>query len=244
MRNVASSALLRPISAKIDKIGIEIPISFILRVHVETPEPIELPRQARSRAALLRLLDVGDTLLAAHAFESTGVGEIARLAGSSVGTFYRLIGDRDRLLCLLHDRFLAQSHALIERRLGPERFEGAPLGAVLRAFVELLVEVYSQREGILRALIIRSSADASFRERVHALNGHLAASLGALVRPRRAAIGHPDPEAAFEFGAKVVLGALNHHTLVHSLQMQSPAVLVDELTRVLVRYLDVPENAR
>jgi hypothetical protein len=127
--------------------------------------------------------------------------------------------------------------------LEPPLFEGASMATVLRAFVALLVEVYSTREGILRALIVRSSGDVSFRERVHALNEQLGQSLAALAEPRLAAIGHPTPLAALQFGAKVVLGALNHHVLVGSLETHRPAVLVEELTRVLVRYLGV-EDAR
>ncbi|MCX4244031.1 TetR/AcrR family transcriptional regulator [Paraliomyxa miuraensis] len=204
-------------------------------------QPIEIPKQERSRRALERLVETGEALLAAHRFESTGVAEIARMAGSSVGTFYRLIGDRDRLLCIVHDRFLEHGHALITERLDPARFEGAPLHRVLRGFVALLVEVYAAKEGLLRALIIRSSAEPSFRERVHALNDHLGVALAALVQPRLDQIGHPDPESAIVFGAKVVLGALNHHTLVRSLELQNPSALVEELGRVLVRYLDVTE---
>ena len=197
------------------------------------------PQQARSRLALERFLATGEQLLAQDRFESTGVAEIAQLAESSVGTFYRLVGDKDQLLRRIHDDFIANSSALIEERLDPEQHRGASLASVLSTFVSLLVEIYLDREGLLRALIVRSSADPAFRQRIHALNHHIAGCLDVLVQPRMSQIGHPRPEPALRFGINVVLGALNHHTLVHSLASRSPELLTTELTRILTAYLDL-----
>ncbi|MFC6978716.1 TetR/AcrR family transcriptional regulator [Microbulbifer taiwanensis] len=66
------------------------------------------PNQARSRQALERLLAAGEKLLADNQFEEASVAEIARLAESSVGTFYRLLGDKDTLSLLLLQRFMQQ----------------------------------------------------------------------------------------------------------------------------------------
>ncbi len=204
--------------------------------------PFEPPTQARSRAALERLIAAGEDLLAVHAFETTKVADIAARARSSVGTFYRVVGDREQLLCLIHDRFMVDSQALLEERLDPAHFVGRPLSTVVRAFVGLLVEVYTGREGLLRALIVRSSADPAFRARVHALNRHVAAALHALVTPRAKEVGHPQGAAMFAFGTEVVLGALNHQTLVGGSLRDDPAALRAELSRVLLTYLGVRDD--
>ena len=195
------------------------------------------PRQARSRDALEKLLAAGEELLAAHQYESAAVGEIARRAGSSVGSFYRLVGDKDRLLRAIHDRFLEDSYAELESDLSPARFAGKSPVAIVRAFVATLVEIHARREGLLRALIVRSSAEPEFRARVHALNDALESRLATLLAPHRARIGHPRQREAIRFGLRVVLGALNQNTFVHSPESRDASLLARELARVLVAYL-------
>lgn len=166
---------------------------------------------------------------------------IASRARSSVGSFYRLVGDKDRLLAAVHDRFLAESRERIERELAAGAFEGQPAESIVRGFVALLVEVHVRRAGLLRALIVRSSDDPAFRARVHALNAQLEERLVALLRPHRRALLHEPGDEAIRFGARVALGALNHVTLVRSPEVRHPARLAQELARVLARYLGVPE---
>ncbi|MEX2206873.1 MAG: TetR/AcrR family transcriptional regulator [Myxococcota bacterium] len=195
------------------------------------------PRQARSRDALEQFVRAGEELLAAHEYESAAVGEIARRAGSSVGSFYRLVGDKDRLLRAIHDRFLDDSHARLENELSEPRFAGREPAAIVRVFVATLVDIHARREGLLRALIVRSSADPEFRARVHALNDALETRLATLLSPYRARIGHPRPREAIRFGLRVVLGALNQNTFAHSPESRDTSLLVRELSRVLVSYL-------
>jgi AcrR family transcriptional regulator len=198
---------------------------------------IPIPRQARSRDALESLLAAGEALLEAHRYEAAPVAEIASRAGSSVGSFYRLVGDKDRLLRAIHDRFLEDSHAELERDLSVERFAGRDAAAIVRAYVATLVDIYARREGLLRALIVRSSAETDFRRRVHALNDALETRLAELLAPHRARIAHPRPREAIRFGLRVVLGALNQNTFVHSPESRDSALLVRELSRVLIAYL-------
>lgn len=195
------------------------------------------PRQARSRDALERLLAAGEALLEAHEFEAAAVGEIARRAESSVGTFYRLVGDKDRLLRAIHDRFIEESHAQLEQDFAPARFAGREPDVIVRAYVAHIVGIYARREGLLRALIVRSSAEPDFRARVHALNDAIELRLVDLLAPHRARIRHPRPREAIRFGLRVVQGALNQNTLVHSAESRDSALLVRELARVLTSYL-------
>lgn len=195
------------------------------------------PQQSRSRDALLRLLAAGERLLEDHAFESASVADVAALAGSSVGSFYRLIGNKADLLRAIHERFLADSHDRLDVELAEERFAGRSPEQIARGYVDFLVDVYARREGLLRALIVRSSAEPEFREGVHLLNATLEDKLAALLAPQRARIGHPRPNEAIRFGVAVVLGALNQHTLAGAAGAHRGPALARELARVLCSYL-------
>ena len=76
---------------------------------------IASPTQARSKKALERFLNVAAELLANNQFEETGISQIAQLAESSVGTFYRLLGDKDVLLYAVHQHFVEQSRTAVVR---------------------------------------------------------------------------------------------------------------------------------
>lgn len=177
--------------------------------------------------------------MAAGVFETASVSEIAARAKSSVGTFYRLIGDKDELLRAVHDRFVVESRERIRAALDPALHADSSLEDVLLAFVSVLVTIYSQREGMLRALIVRSSTDLEFRERIHALRSDVRQLLGALVLPRAMQIGHADPVKAFAFAVKIVLATLNHAAVVASMENEDPQELARELTAVMIRYLEV-----
>lgn len=197
------------------------------------------PQQPRSREALDRLIEAGERLLEEHGFEAASVAEIAGRAGSSVGSFYRLVGTKDQLLRAIHDRFLSESNAQIESDLAVERLADRTAVEVVRVFVAFLVEVYARREGLLRALIVRSSAEPEFRAGVHALNARLEERLVLLLAPHRASIRHPRPREAMRFGVAVVLGALNQNTFAQSAEARNTTALVRELSRVLCAYLSL-----
>ena len=70
------------------------------------------PTQARSKQAFEHLLQVGEQLLAENRFDEIGVADLAKLAETSVGTFYRLLKDKDTLSRLLLQRFFSDMAAL------------------------------------------------------------------------------------------------------------------------------------
>ncbi len=192
------------------------------------------PRQRRSREALERLLAAGEALLADGRFDAAPVVEIATLASTSIGSFYRLVGDREQLLIAIHERFLVAGRIELEARLDPTKLSEAGPAVVVHTAVEVVTDIYAKNVGILRALIVRSSADTEFRERVHRLNDSVIRRMVTLLEPHIDHIDHVDPIAAIEFGTSAMLGTLNQRTFAG---VDDLAVLIDELTRLIVRYL-------
>lgn len=200
---------------------------------------IEEPAQQRSKDALDRFLKAAEQVLVNNQFEETGVAELAQLADSSVGTFYRLIGDKDLLLMAVHQRFIGRVKSITDATLDPARWEGVGLEPVISTYVSVLADSHQQSEGLLRALIRRSSADPFFRERFHELNSYIGGKFVALVLQRPDEINHPKPAKAAELASQVLLGAMNHNTLA-GLGSLSGAALKRELTLMVCRYLGMP----
>jgi AcrR family transcriptional regulator len=194
--------------------------------------------QARTRAALNRLLDAAEALLADKGFDEMGIVEVARRAGTSVGGFYRRFRDKDGLLQALHERFYEDAIATADEVLAVERWAASPLKEVLAEVTAFLVRINREREGLFRAFLVRGINDAAVRERTHRLFMHLVERLRALLKQRRAEMSHPDPDSAAEFGLRAVLGSLDLLIQLRSDELRSGEPrLTAELTRVFTSYL-------
>lgn len=206
---------------------------------IDFPRMIDQPEpgQARSRQALERLLLAGEKFLAENRFDEVGVAELARQAQTSVGTFYRLLGDKDTLSQLLLQRFFADLVDHIEGLTELRQWDGRPLEQFIRATVAMFVAINRGRKGVLRALITRSSRDAEFRDRVHQINHLIAQRIITVLASKSSEISHPNPAQAMMVLPPVLLGILNQHTLTGSLSFLSDSALENELVRIALRYL-------
>ncbi|AYC34948.1 TetR/AcrR family transcriptional regulator [Pseudomonas cavernae] len=200
------------------------------------------PTQVRSQQALERFMNIAAELLANNRFEETGISQIAQLAESSVGTFYRLLGDKDVLLYAVHERFVARSHASIDALIDELKRTDQPLDVQIESFIHGVVRLFASSEGLLRALIRRSSADLQFRERFHQLNAYIGQAFGRIVLSRLTELGHPHPEQAADLSAHLLLASMNYFTLVGTLGATPREVIPGELSRLICNYLEVPKS--
>lgn len=200
---------------------------------------ITSPTQARSKKALERFLNVAAELLANNQFEETGISQIAQLAESSVGTFYRLLGDKDMLLYAVHDRFVEQGRSAIDALVAELGRSALPLEAQIEGFIQGVIRLFAGSEGLLRALIRRSSADLQFRQRFHQLNAYIGQTFCHIVLARLGALGHPQPQQAADLAAHLLLASMNYFTMVGTLGVTPREVVPGELSRLICNYLEV-----
>lgn len=203
---------------------------------------INPPSQQRSREALDRFLEAGEKLLADNAFEEAGISLIASRAKSSVGTFYRLLENKDNLSLLLLQRFFMEVVTTVDSLCEPGRWEDERLDHFVATFIEAFVGIYAGRRGVLRALILRASRSADFRDRVHQLNAYTSDKIVNVLSRHRDEIHHPNPKMAMPTAVHIVLGALNQHVVSGNLGALSSSQLVAELTRLFTCYLAIERS--
>jgi AcrR family transcriptional regulator len=206
------------------------------------------PRQARSRARHDRILEAAEALVAELGFESASVALVARRAGCSVGAFYARFVDKQALLHALHERFLARAAAQLDASLAPERAERLALPLLLYGVVQALVGIHRRERGLVRALAVEASRDASFQTLRDALALHAGRRLGAVMRARAGEVGHHHPERAVAFGLTVVLGGIENALLFDRLRTAAGLTpsdddLAAELSRLFRAYLEIPSPA-
>lgn len=207
--------------------------------------PIHPPRQERSRETLARLLDAAQAVLAEGGLEAATVPAIAKRAGLSVGAVYRRFPDKDALLRAVYFRLFGRAREQNAARLDPELYRGVALETVLGAMVRGMVQYYRENRTLLQAMqrYAESHADAEFRRRAAELNDEALTQLAALAVSNRAAIRHPDPDAAVRFAlltvGLVLRGVVLREQRLPGLFLREGVSLEEELTRMVLGYLGI-----
>ncbi|MCX8073645.1 MAG: TetR/AcrR family transcriptional regulator [Candidatus Binatia bacterium] len=198
------------------------------------------PRQGRTREQLGRILEAAEGLISRRGFDDTSVVEIARVAGTSVGGFYRRFPTKGALLHALHERFCAEAKETASSVLDPARWQGVPTLSVFQALVDFLIGIYNERRGLFRAFIVRAITDPTTNKRNRELFEFLAEKMSALLTERRKDIDHPDPTLGARFVLRMMFGTLNHFLVVaDEWNSFTEKTLRQELARAFRAYLGV-----
>ena len=110
-------------------------------------EPREL--RARGRDTRRRLLDAGETVLAAKGYHATRVDDVVKLAQTSHGTFYLYFANKEELFRALAAEVADEMHTLAES-LGP-LVPGAAGEQSLREWMVRFAGLYERYGPVIRA---------------------------------------------------------------------------------------------
>jgi len=207
--------------------------------------PLKTPVQARSVASYERLLTAARDVLEEKSFDEATVAEIAARAGLTVGAFYARFEDKEALLRHLEDLVFDEMRDLVtEVAARADRRETGPVELV-RDLVGALAGVYRESRAVCRALVLRSRTDGELRERLRALNReNIERIVGALAAS--GAVGHLEPEKALEFallaGRSLLREAILFGDGFGPSRRWRDEELLDETTRMIARYLGLPEG--
>jgi AcrR family transcriptional regulator len=216
-----------------------------------TRRPRTIHHQIRSRETAARLLAAAEHVLEKRGVEGASVPEIARRAGVSPASIYRRFVDKDGLLREVFEQFFERSIKANEQALEPSNWKAKSLDESVCALVAGMVAAYSQRPGLLRAVISYSERhpDAAFRRRGLELRKRSMAGIEKIVLLHAREIRHPQPKKAVRIALQLVSLALKER-INPSDKLRGPALSAEELqlelTRMFLGYLrsNVPVKKR
>lgn len=84
------------------------------REDVAMPRLRRVPRQARSREKLARVMAAADRLLAEEGADALTTTRVSQVSGVSVGALYQYLPDRDAIVAALADRYFGQLEELMD----------------------------------------------------------------------------------------------------------------------------------
>ncbi len=204
---------------------------------------VRRPQQDRSRKTLERLLDATEEIIRERGIDAVTIPAIVQAARSSVGSFYARFPNKAALLSVLHERACEQSIATAEAALDPARWCGVATSDVVRTFVGFVVHLFRERRSMMLAFTTTLALEPGFAQR----RARTAAAIGRLFRAllleRRASIGHASPALAVDMSLRAVTATLEQRNAFDESGVVDVAVedatLVEELSRLVLRYLDV-----
>ena len=198
--------------------------------------------QTRSKETAARLLEAAEHALEKRGVEGASVPEIARRAGVSPASIYRRFIDKDGLLREVSERFFERAIKANDEALQPSSWKAKSLDNSVCALVFGMVAAYSQRPGLLRAVISYSEQhpDAAFRRRALELRERSLAGIEKIVLLHEKEIKHPQPRKAVRIALQLVSLALKER-IRPSDKSRGPSLsaeeLQTELTRMFLGYL-------
>ncbi len=164
------------------------------------------PRQARSRAALQRLLASAEHVLINDGPEELTIARVAEHAGVSVGGVYRRFAGKEQLID-------AVKQALVERleQSAAAALENAEpsLEGVVNALATALSETLNEIARLIPAILAGGRTADPPEEGLRTLIS-LQRRFFDAAAPYRGQIRHPNPDAALDMTFRTVIGAAAH----------------------------------
>jgi AcrR family transcriptional regulator len=110
----------------------------VSRPPLEVPRLRRVPRQARSRERLQRMLDAAEALLVAEGPGALTTTRVAEAADVSVGSLYQYLPDKEAIVEALAGRYLTEFEGLMEELAAEAARDGwsDPVGTLIDRFAQ------------------------------------------------------------------------------------------------------------
>lgn len=118
------------------------------------PTAVRAPAQARSRASMEALLEIGRRLIEERGIDDFTMNDVAEAAGSSIGSLYFRFGNRERFVNEVMDRQIESARNDLDRLMA--RLETAHAQDLLSAVTNWIVLIYRDNQGLLRSQLRRT----------------------------------------------------------------------------------------
>ena len=205
-----------------------------------TRRPLAKPRkcasQERSRATVDALIEATARILVTQGFDKASTNRIAEKAGVSIGSLYQYFPSKEALVAAVMDRHNQELMHVVRGALA--EIAALPIKQAVRKVVAVAVKAHRVDPNLHRVLAEQIPRTGRL-ENVEAFNRENYALFRAYLESHRNEIRSVDLGLA-AFVCVTSIEALTHTAVLHhseSLRGEALGALVDETTRLLVRYL-------
>lgn len=223
------------------------------RKHVARLPVRNTPQQERSRETQELILRTTEDLLEqGHEFSAIKVADIAFACGVTTGAIYARFRNKEAIVdSLIQEIYIDGLCNDVLPTLAKENCEGLSIHEIIRNYLSALAKLYLEHPALGRHFSMRSRSEKNIshcRRELMAFNEEMSGRMRARVMERGENVGHPDPRYAIDLAEHAT-----DYTLQQKIFMKMPVAphssvnsgsvdkLIDELTNVFTRYLQVGE---
>ena len=191
--------------------------------------------QKRSRVTVNALLEATARILVREGFDKASTNRIAEVAGVSVGSLYQYFPSKEALVAALVDRHNREVMQAVQGELAEA--VNLPIEQGVRKLVAVAVKAH-RIDPKLHRVLAEQIPRVGRLEKLETFNRQNYALFAAYLERHRDEIRAVDLELA-AFVCVTSIEALTHTAVLHQklLSNEATAALVDEATRLVVRYL-------
>ncbi len=161
-------------------------------------------QQNRSAASEKKLVEAAEVLFARHGYQHTKVSDIIRESGVSTGTFYHRFSDKEGLLVVMMQRFVAQASEQIAT-WGQTADSHKTLHALLTSLAKFVFDTITDRLGVYRAMQEMAQTIPDSWQAFGTLGQDLTRHTRAAIEGHRAETTAADLDAATTHAVQVML---------------------------------------
>lgn len=156
-------------------------------------------QQTRGEKTQAALLDAAEELIVERGMDGTSITDVAKRAGSSVGSVYHHFKDKKALFYALFRRMTQVMAEQTEQAADPARWEGATVRDLLEGYLDFRL-MQRRKAGVSKAATALVMADdPELKSHMADIKLEGSQALLQLILARRSEINHPDPEFVTAF---------------------------------------------
>jgi AcrR family transcriptional regulator len=201
--------------------------------------PRKTPRQPRAHETRARILDAARTVFARHGYSAGTTNRIADEAGLSVGSLYQYFPNKDAILVELVNAHIDDGTHEVLAALQQAENERADLAGSMRVIVSALVRLHARDRRLHQVLFEESPRPPSLLRRLRDLEDGVVEVFADRLRTERPTLASPELTARIT----IVTTESLVHRLVATDRPLDTEQFVDEVTRMIVNYLDSPSTS-
>lgn len=199
-------------------------------------KPRKQPSQERSRVTVDALVEATARILVRESFDKASTNRIAEEAGVSIGSLYQYFPSKEALVAAVIDRHKEELMQVAREALA--RLGKLPVKDAVRALVTLAIEAHGVDPRLHRVLAEQIPRTGRLKN-VEAFSRENYSLFRTYLEAHREEIRAVDLDLA-AFVCVTSIEALTHAAVLHRPEIlgdDAAAALIDEATRLIVRYL-------
>lgn len=196
--------------------------------------------QERSRATVDVILRATARVLVRVGYDHASTNKVAAEAGVSVGSLYQYFPSKEALVAALVDRHVTETMGAV-RAEAPALF-AMPVERAVRRFVEMMIDVH-RIDPALHRVLCEQLPRVGDLDKIHQVEREGEALARAYLTAHRDEVEPEDLDMA-AFILVHTVEALTHAAVLLRPELLNRPELVDEVTSVVVRYLQPSKHRR